>query len=468
MLDPQEPLAPTAREPGPDPKTLSMAAGLMAAEEDWTVFRRFDEFNLINLLMLQDEIQKLGKEFKDSCWERSDNTSAADSLWYTPPNPLASGNAFAMDGEGGNSRAERRRQLWGRLKNKLKEYNVEQVKRLREELARMGAQSRFPNESVDCWDSVYDDDLAVLRSGVGKGSRVSNWIKLGIGILQWEFGARKKAWTTPGKPDEPRVIVVGKKQLPMSKAEMAKKHASVSRFIMALFGGFALIVPTVIMAKVKGINVSLITTSVAVFMFGLILAFTATGSTGKDVLAATAAYTAVLVVKDGSSGDDAVRSYDLYETDIKWLCKYKATGYRFSLACLRRLLRWHLNKDAFTPDFIRYARVCFERFGDRVKNWITYNESGVYSLAGYAAGVHAPARYSFRDRNEEGDSKAMRCFLSVFVVLTMHGSWSEPRDTDDPKDQEAAQRVREFDDSWCENPLYKTSANPDSMRAQDI
>lgn len=87
----------------------------------------------------------------------------------------------------------------------------------------------------------------------------------------------------------------------MSKAEMAKKHAFASRFIMALFGGFALIVPTIIMAKVDGINISLITTSVAVFIFGLILAFGATDSTGKDVLAATAAYTAVLVVFVGTS-----------------------------------------------------------------------------------------------------------------------------------------------------------------------
>lgn len=55
------------------------------------------------------------------------------------------------------------------------------------------------------------------------------------------------------------------------------------------------------MAKVDGINVSLITTSVAVFIFGLILAFGATDSIGKDVLAATAAYTAVLVVFVGTS-----------------------------------------------------------------------------------------------------------------------------------------------------------------------
>lgn len=70
---------------------------------------------------------------------------------------------------------------------------------------------------------------------------------------------------------------------------------------MALFGGVALIVPTVIMAKVQGINVSLITTSVAVVLFGVALAFGATDSTGKDVLAATAAYTAVLVVFVGTS-----------------------------------------------------------------------------------------------------------------------------------------------------------------------
>ena len=87
----------------------------------------------------------------------------------------------------------------------------------------------------------------------------------------------------------------------MSKNEMVRKQAFLSRFAMALFGGIALIVPTVIMAKVEGINISLITTSVAVFLFGLALAFGATDSTGKDVLAATAAYTAVLVVFVGTS-----------------------------------------------------------------------------------------------------------------------------------------------------------------------
>ncbi|KAF5667738.1 putative beta-glucosidase [Fusarium denticulatum] len=241
-------------------------------------------------------------------------------------------------------------------------------------------------------------------------------------------------------------------------------------------------------------------------------------------------------VKDGSSGDDAVKSYDLYKTDVEWLRKYKVTGYRFSLSWSRiipmggkddpvneegisyynrlidellannitpfvTLFHWDipqaledryggmLNKDAYTPDFVRYARVCFERFGDRVKNWITYNEPGVYSLAGYAAGVHAPGRSSFRNRNEEGDSSTEPFIVSHTelvshayvadmykrefkpkqngsIMITLHGNWSEPWDVDDPLDQEAAERAREFEIAWFGDPLYKTGDYPKSMRAQ--
>jgi beta-glucosidase len=148
-----------------------------------------------------------------------------------------------------------------------------------------------------------------------------------------------------------------------------------------------------------------------------------------------------------------------------------------------------LNKEKYTPDFVRYARVCFERFGDRVKNWITYNEPGVYTLAGYAAGVHAPGRSSYREWNAEGDSStepftvghtelvshAYVCDMykrefqpkqKGHIMITLHGNWSEPYDENDPRDQQAAERAREFEIAWFADPIYGFGDYPASMRAQ--
>ena len=68
-----------------------------------------------------------------------------------------------------------------------------------------------------------------------------------------------------------------------------------------MFGGIALIVPMLIMTLQPSRDKSLITVSVAAIVFALTLALCATDECGKDVLAATAAYTAVLVVFVGIS-----------------------------------------------------------------------------------------------------------------------------------------------------------------------
>ena len=79
------------------------------------------------------------------------------------------------------------------------------------------------------------------------------------------------------------------------------KKAFTGRVAMALFGGVSLIVPMLVMTLHPSQNTSLITTSIATFMFAIALALGATDTAGKDVLAATAAYAAVLVVFVGTS-----------------------------------------------------------------------------------------------------------------------------------------------------------------------
>ncbi|KAM7195329.1 hypothetical protein V8F20_007548 [Naviculisporaceae sp. PSN 640] len=96
---------------------------------------------------------------------------------------------------------------------------------------------------------------------------------------------------------------------PLGFRELDKKRrlqrelvtAYLNRLQMAAFGAVALIVPVLIMALHPGLLVDLVTTSVATVLFGLVSVFLGTDASGKDVLASTAAYAAVLVVFVGTS-----------------------------------------------------------------------------------------------------------------------------------------------------------------------
>ncbi|KAK9691677.1 hypothetical protein RND81_09G211600 [Saponaria officinalis] len=44
------------------------------------------------------------------------------------------------------------------------------------------------------------------------------------------------------------------------------------------------------------------------------------------------------------------------------------------------------------PHFRDFAQICFSKFGDRVKNWITINEPNYYAILGYALGYQVPNR----------------------------------------------------------------------------
>lgn len=73
------------------------------------------------------------------------------------------------------------------------------------------------------------------------------------------------------------------------------------RLETSLLGGFAVVVPMLIMTLHPTLLTALLTTSIFVFAVAVIIAITMKTAEPKDVLGATAAYAAVLVVFVGTS-----------------------------------------------------------------------------------------------------------------------------------------------------------------------
>ena len=145
---------------------------------------------------------------------------------------------------------------------------------------------------------------------------------------------------------------------------------------------------------------------------------------------------------NGDTGDVADDHYHHVEKDVALLKRMGVKAYRFSLAWPRiipggigevnekglafydrlidllltneiepfvTLFHWDLpaafqesHGGFLTRDFIEayevYAKVCFDRFGDRVKHWITFNEPWCSAVLGhgvpksFTGDVHAPGR----------------------------------------------------------------------------
>ncbi|KAH7309625.1 family 1 glycoside hydrolase [Stachybotrys elegans] len=238
----------------------------------------------------------------------------------------------------------------------------------------------------------------------------------------------------------------------------------------------------------------------------------------------------------GADGDVACDHYHRYPDDFDLLQRYGAKAYRFSLSWSRivplggrndavsepgiafysrlidallargitpwvTLYHWDLPQglhdryggwldvDEVQRDFERYARVCYERFGGRVKHWITLNEPWIQSIFGYATGVNAPGRSSTNDQAAEGDSatepwiagkalimshaRAVALYNNEFrpqqrgkIGISLNGDFYEPWDAADPRDHEAVERRMQFHIGWFANPIFLRKDYPPCMRQQ--
>jgi beta-glucosidase/6-phospho-beta-glucosidase/beta-galactosidase len=215
-------------------------------------------------------------------------------------------------------------------------------------------------------------------------------------------------------------------------------------------------------------------------------------------------------VQDGSNGDIACDSYHKWEEDVTMLKDLGVHYYRFSLAWTRilpggytstvneagvayynklidkllengiepvvTLYHWDMPQkistlggvanNVWVDMFTNYARTAFERFGDRVKTWITFNEPNIichyfHSVLGslqpdYPNGVieylctynllkaHAET-YHIYDREFRHKQEGK-------VGITLNFEWSEPA-SDSPEDVAAAERRRQFDFGLFANPI---------------
>lgn len=126
--------------------------------------------------------------------------------------------------------------------------------------------------------------------------------------------------------------------------------------------------------------------------------------------------------------------------------------------------------------FAGYAELCYERFGDRVKHWITLNEPWCSSVLGHGLGIKAPGRtnhdeaYISAHNLLRAHGKMVDVYRRKFqstqkgvIGISNNCDWREPK-TDTVKDRAAAQRALEFFLGWFADPVY-FGDYPESMRA---
>lgn len=76
----------------------------------------------------------------------------------------------------------------------------------------------------------------------------------------------------------------------------------------------------------------------------------------------------------------------------------------------------------YRNDFADYADFCFKTFGDRVKNWMTFNEPRVVAALGYDTGFFAPGRCSKTYGNCTAGNSATEPYIVAHNLILCHAS----------------------------------------------
>lgn len=200
-------------------------------------------------------------------------------------------------------------------------------------------------------------------------------------------------------------------------------------------------------------------------------------------------------IADGSSGDDGPDSYVHYKQDVKILKDMGMQFYRFSISWARvmsdgttasknppgikyysdlidellandiepivTMYHWDLPSrlqdlggfinPLFPQYFEQYAKLLYEEYGDRVKEWLTFNEPSEFCPNGYSNNVWAPGKaviggeYYCGHHMLLAHAKAYHLYKDNFkatqggrVGITLNSGYYYPKDPEDPAQVAAA------------------------------
>ncbi|KAG7297323.1 hypothetical protein JYU34_019295 [Plutella xylostella] len=227
-------------------------------------------------------------------------------------------------------------------------------------------------------------------------------------------------------------------------------------------------------------------------------------------------------ISDGSTGDVAADTYHLWKSDVELMKQLGLDFYRFSISWSRILptgfadqinqkgidyydnLITELLKNKIEPMvtlyhwdlpsslqklgglanplivewFEQYARVVFDKFGDKVKYWITINEPKQICYEGYGSTAKAPqlnmtgiAEYICAKNVLLSHAKVYHLYDENYrykqngqIGISVSCTWYEPA-SDTIEDHQAAEDARQFDWGQYIHPIFsKTGDFPLSLK----